>query len=135
MESRVGARGGIHVIVGIGVDLVEVSRFRSLADKTPSFVDKFLADDEKVDSSGERLLPESLAARVAAKEAVMKALEDTRGVGFLECQVVTLPSGKPTLTLSGYLSELAHELGVTDWHVSLSHDGGFAMAFVVAESN
>lgn len=75
----------------------------------------------------------SLAARFAAKEAVMKALgTGARGVGWKEIEVMPDSRGKPTLRLSGRAEERARLLGARAWEISLSHTRELAIASVVA---
>jgi holo-[acyl-carrier protein] synthase len=74
----------------------------------------------------------SLAGRFAVKEAVAKALRAPSGMEFHDCQVSN--GGAPELTISGTVEKVAQSLGVTHWHVSLSHDGPVAIAYVIAES-
>jgi len=76
---------------------------------------------------------ESLAARFAAKEALAKALGAPRGLSWQDAEVVTDDDGRPRFELRGAVSEAATTLGVARVHLSLSHDGGTALAFVVLE--
>jgi holo-[acyl-carrier protein] synthase len=80
------------------------------------------------------LATQSLAARFAAKEAVGKALGCPPGLAHREAEVVRGEHGRPLLRVSGRVAEVARELGVERWHISLSHDGGVAVAYVIAES-
>lgn len=121
------------MIYGIGVDIVDIVRFHETMQRTPSVIRKFLLDSETSQRDGRPMPLESLAARVAAKEAVTKALGCPGGTDFVEIEVVTDTSGKPELRLHGGTAVVAEGLGVARWHVSLSHDGGNAIAFVVAE--
>jgi holo-[acyl-carrier protein] synthase len=115
------------VIVGIGVDIVEVARLHTALGRTPKLL-------ERLFTGAERGLPiASLAARFAAKEAVAKALGAPPGLGHLDAEITTAAHGRPVLAVTGRVAEVAAELGVTRWHVSLSHDGGFALAYVIAE--
>jgi holo-[acyl-carrier protein] synthase len=76
-----------------------------------------------------------LAARFAAKEAVLKALGVGMGaVGWRDMEVVRADGGAPSLSLTGRAAVLGHERGVTRWHVSLSHTDTVAVASVVAEA-
>ncbi|HUR14286.1 MAG TPA: holo-ACP synthase [Mycobacteriales bacterium] len=116
------------MIIGVGVDVVEVARLGRSLERTPALMDRiFTAAEQGVD----RL--ESLAARFAAKEAVAKVL-GAPGLAWVDAEVVRLDSGAPTLVLHGDALAHAEAMGIARWHVSLSHDGGFATAFVVAES-
>ncbi|HWU22583.1 MAG TPA: holo-ACP synthase [Nocardioides sp.] len=115
------------MIVGIGVDVCDIERFRAALSRTPSLGPKLFV-------GGEVGLPvESLAARFAAKEAVAKALGAPGGLAWHDCEVVVLDSGQPTLELRGTVREAADRLGVRAAHVSLSHDAGVATAMVVLE--
>ncbi|OEV06791.1 holo-ACP synthase, partial [Streptomyces oceani] len=73
----------------------------------------------------------SLAARFAAKEALAKALGAPRGLRWTDAEVVSEDSGRPRLVVRGTVAERATTLGVTTWHVSLSHDAGVASAVVI----
>ncbi|TMR89406.1 holo-ACP synthase [Nonomuraea basaltis] len=115
------------MILGIGVDIVDIARFEATLERTPRLRERLFTD-------GERPLPiHSLAARFAAKEAVAKALGAPKGLGHLEAEVRCDELGKPELRVTGRVAEVAYELGVKRWHVSLSHDAGVAVAYVIAE--
>jgi holo-[acyl-carrier protein] synthase len=116
------------MIVGVGVDVIEVARLGRSLERTPALLDRLFTEAER---SVERL--ESLAARFAAKEAVAKVL-GAPGLAWIEAEVVREESGRPHLVLHGEALALAESRGIAHWHLSLSHDGGFATAFVVAES-
>jgi holo-[acyl-carrier protein] synthase len=119
---------GVGMIVGIGVDLVDIPRFeRSLA-RTPRLLARLFAPAERP------LAPRSLAARYAAKEALIKALGGSDGVHWTEIEIVSEPSGKPVFTLCGSTAEVVAARGITAVHLSMSHDAGLATAYVVAES-
>jgi holo-[acyl-carrier protein] synthase len=121
------------MIVGIGVDVVEIERFRSIADRTSGFAERVLTYSERHHRDGSPRADSSLAARFAAKEAVAKALGAPAGLMWHECQVAVDASGRPHLRLSGSVQQAALQLGITDWHISLTHDGGVAIAYVIAE--
>jgi holo-[acyl-carrier protein] synthase len=116
------------VIVGVGVDVVEVIRLERALERTPSLRNRVFTPDEQLADR-----PESLAARFAAKEAVAKVL-GAPGLPWTDAEVVTEDNGRPRLVVTGAAAEAAQLLGIVRWHVSLSHDGGLATAFVVAES-
>jgi len=116
------------VIVGVGVDVVEVARLARALERTPALRDRLFTPGEQ---QVERL--ESLAARFAAKEAVAKVL-GAPGLPWVEAEVVSAVDGRPRLVVHGSVAEAAAAQGITRWHLSLSHDGGIATAFVVAES-
>jgi holo-[acyl-carrier protein] synthase len=115
------------VIVGVGVDVVDVARLAAALERTPSLRDRVFTPDEQ------QLRMESLAARFAAKEAVAKVL-GAPGLPWTEAEIVSEVNGRPRLVVTGSVREAAEAMGISTWHVSLSHDGGLATAFVVAES-
>jgi holo-[acyl-carrier protein] synthase len=79
--------------------------------------------------------PDRLSTRLAAKEAVLKALgTGVRGVSMDEVEVVSEPSGRPTLRLHGRAAGIAETLGLSGFEVSLCHEESFAMAVVIAQS-
>ena len=122
------------MIVGVGIDVVPVARFAEALDRTPSMAARLFTRAELVTGSGEPRTAESLAARFAAKEALAKALGAGGGMHWTDAEVVTDDDGRPFLVVTGTVAERAARLGVTRWHVSLSHDGGIASATVIAES-
>lgn len=121
------------MIVGIGVDVVDIDRFSALAARQPRFLSRVLVDSELHHDDGSRRADASLAARFAAKEAVAKALGAPAGLAWHDCVVHTDDSGRPHLHISGTVASRAADLGVNRWHISLTHDGGHAIAYVVAE--
>lgn len=119
-------------IVGIGVDVVDLARFAEVVERTPGIVDRLFTEAEQTSAQGHQLPLISLAGRFAVKEAVAKALGAPAGMEFHHCEVSN--GGQPRLSVSGTVEQVATELGVTHWHVSISHDGPVAIAYVVAES-
>lgn len=115
------------MIVGIGVDVVDLARFSATLERTPSLLDRIFTEAERDRP------PHSLAARFAAKEAVAKALGAPPGLAHRDAEVRGGEHGRPELHLSGRAAQVAAELGVRRWHISLSHDGGVAIAYVIAE--
>jgi holo-[acyl-carrier protein] synthase len=122
------------MIVGVGIDVVPVARFAEAMMRTPSMAARLFTAAELVTPHGEMRTAESLAARFAAKEALAKALGAGGGMHWTDAEVRNDEAGRPTLTVTGTVAERAASLGVTRWHVSLSHDGGIASATVIAES-
>ncbi|WP_433870258.1 holo-ACP synthase [Saccharopolyspora sp. CA-218241] len=121
------------MIVGVGTDLVDVARFAASLRRTPGLADRLFSPAERTTSAGTPRAARSLAARFAAKEAAAKALGAPAGYRLTDCEVLSAADGRPELRVTGRLAEAAAALEVTTWHVSLSHDGGTACAFVVAE--
>jgi holo-[acyl-carrier protein] synthase len=116
-------------IVGIGVDVCEIERFARVLERTPRIRERLFTEQERVGKES----AQSLAARFAVKEAVAKVLRSTAGVSWHDCEVVMDDHGAPVIAMSGAAAERAHSLGIDRWHVSISHDGGMSIAFVVAE--
>ncbi|MDQ6851251.1 MAG: holo-ACP synthase [Actinomycetota bacterium] len=121
------------MIIGVGIDVVPVARFAESLRRTPSLAARVFTPTELVTGSGLPRGAESLAARFAAKEALAKAL-GSGGMRWTDAEVITDEDGRPSLTVTGTVAARAESLGVTRWHVSLSHDGGIAAATVIAES-
>ena len=122
------------MIVGVGIDVVPVARFRTAMARTPSLAGRLFTEAELVTDSGAARSAESLAARFAAKEAVAKALGGGGGMLWTDAEVVLDDVGRPSVVVRGTVADRAARLGVTAWHVSLSHDGGVAAATVIAEA-
>jgi holo-[acyl-carrier protein] synthase len=120
-------------VIGIGVDIVDVARFARVIERTPRLVERVFTAAESTNADGRVRSAQSLAARFAAKEAVAKVLVQTHGLQWHHCEVLAGDHGNPMLALSGTVAEAAKALGITRWHLSLSHDGGHAIAYVVAE--
>ncbi len=124
------------MVIGVGIDVVDIERFRTSLARTPRMRERIFTQME-LDYVAARLDPvPSLAARFAAREAVMKAMGLGLGAfGFHEVWVeVDRSSGAPSLHVEGTAKDLAAQRGVQSWHLSLSHDGGVATAMVVAAS-
>ncbi|MGA2472043.1 MAG: holo-ACP synthase [Acidimicrobiales bacterium] len=126
-------------IVGVGVDAVDVARFRRVLDRRPRFAARCFTSSEQSDATGSADVAQSLAARFAAKEAVMKALGTGIGAFALTDVEVRRTTGRgatrnaPFLVLHGTAAELAGAQGAGQFHLSLTHTDGVAIAFVVAE--
>jgi holo-[acyl-carrier protein] synthase len=121
-------------MLGVGLDAVELDRFRRSLERTPGLVARLFTEGEIAYARQRDDPTERFAARFAAKEAVMKAL----GIGLGECgwhdvEVVRAPSGQPSLVLRGRAAELAAAKGVAAWHLSLTHTDRSAQAIAIAE--
>lgn len=114
-----------------GIDLVEVERLQSVAERYGlRFLERVFTNQE-LNEAGQN--PTSLAARFAAKEAVSKALGTGIGdITWLEIEVLRGPAREPILKLNGKAAELAEELKLDTWSISLSHTQSHAIAMVVA---
>ena len=111
--------------LGVGVDLVEVPRVKSIiADKGSRVFERLLTPQEREYCESRPDAATHVAVRLAAKEAVYKALqgsESARGIGWREIEVIRSPDGRPDIFLSGTAAARAQELGVERVHLSLSH--------------
>ena len=117
---------------GVGVDLVDVTRFALALERRPALVARLFTERERAEAH-ER--PERLAARFAAKEAVLKSLGVGLGAApWHAIEIRRSASGAPRVHLRGAAAALARERGVGGWYVSLSHTGVTAAAFVVASA-
>ncbi len=122
-------------IIGHGIDIVETARVaKMLEDHGERFLRRCFTEDEQAyaaDNPARRA--EHLAGRFAAKEAVLKVLGTgwSNGIAWTDAEVVREVSGRPTVVLHGRCSELAGELGITGWHLSLSHTGAYATASAI----
>lgn len=116
------------MIVGIGVDLVDLKRFEAQLKKNPKLLDRVFHPVEK------SYTPRHLAGSWAAKEAVIKAVGDVQDIQLSEISVVRDALGKPWLNAEGKTAERLTQAGIAKLHLSLSHDGGMLVAYVVAEA-
>jgi holo-[acyl-carrier protein] synthase len=115
-----------------GIDLVDIAAFGRALDVTKGRMGDVCFTDQEREQGMGRI--DRLASRWAVKEAVAKALGVglMQGIGFHDVEVAADSDGRPDLTLHGEAERLAAQRGLTDWAISIAHDGGLAMAFVVA---
>ena len=124
------------MIVGTGIDLTEIERIKKTVDRFGTrFLNRIYTAGEQAYCLRKRQAAESLAARFAAKEAAAKALGTgiSRGVTWLEIEVIREPGGRPSLRFHGRAAQIAARLGAAHSALSLTHTGGLAMASVVLE--
>jgi holo-[acyl-carrier protein] synthase len=122
-------------IVGVGVDLCEVGRLRELSERYGDrFLERVFTDAERARCHGRRRF-DCLAGRFAAKEAALKALGTglSRGIAWRDVELVRGESQRPTIQFHRAAAEIHRRLGGGAVHVSISHDGGHAVAVVVLE--
>jgi holo-[acyl-carrier protein] synthase len=120
------------VTTGVGIDVVDVDRFRLVVERRPRIVDRLFTDGEQRDAHAR---PERLAARFAAKEAVLKTLGIGAGATSWRSIEVTLnSSGAPSVVLHEHAREIAARQGVGYLHLSMTHTDHLAAAFVVGSS-
>jgi holo-[acyl-carrier protein] synthase len=115
------------MIVGVGVDLVDLQRFEQSLASTPKLLERLFAESEREGN------PQTLAGRFAAKEAFVKAVGNPLGMNWHDVFLTYDELGKPSLNTAGETDRLVKDAGIQRFHVSISHDGGKAIAFVVAE--
>lgn len=121
------------MIAGIGVDIVDLARFERAVARTPKLLDRLFAQSEQVQGS-RRLAIHSLAARFAAKEALIKALGTSDGVFWHDMAIVSDGERNPSFVLTGGIAATTRERGITHLHLTMTHDAGVAIAYVVAEA-
>lgn len=115
------------MIVGVGIDVVEIDRFAQKLADTPGMRDRLFTPSE-------RDLPiRSLAARFAAKEALSKALGAPPGMSWQDAEVDKNSDGQPYFRTGGTVQARMSALDVDALHLSLTHDGGIASAVCIAE--
>lgn len=112
------------MIDGIGIDVVDIDRFKTSLERTQGLLEKLFTEAERSKPIA------SLAARFAAKEALAKALNSGKGLSWHEAEIINLESGKPAFLFRGAIADLIDGAEV---HLSLSHDAGIASAMVIVE--
>ncbi len=117
------------MIIGVGLDIVDIMRFREKLDETPALLERLFHANEV------ELPVRSLAGRFAAKEALAKALGDPRGLKWIELEVQESELGAPILVAHGDSAETIAARGIRNLHLSISHDAGIAAAVIVAEGD
>ena len=136
MRADGAPRKAVPVIRGIGVDLVSIARVAELMERRgDAAVARFFTPAEAERCRASKSATESFAGRFAAKEAFFKALGTGWGLGgrWTEVEVVSAPTGAPSLRLTGRAAEAAAEQGVSRIHLSITHTDDSAAAFVVLE--
>lgn len=126
----------IHMILGIGTDLVEIERIKGSIERNTSLVNKIFTRTEIRYCKSKKHPHQHYAARFAAKEALFKAIGTGWDVqiNWLNVSIENEVGGKPTMRLYGKAKALADNLGIRQIHLSLTHTGNIAGAHVVLES-
>ncbi|MEX0776140.1 MAG: holo-ACP synthase [Phycisphaeraceae bacterium] len=122
-------------IIGHGIDIVETARIaRMLQEHGERFTSRVFTVRELAYASDRKRMVEHLSGRFAGKEAILKALGTGwgGGIAWTDAEIVRQPSGQPTVVLHGRCAEVARELGITQWMVSISHISTHATASVIA---
>jgi holo-[acyl-carrier protein] synthase len=126
------------VIVSIGIDIIEVARIREVLQRTPRFRERVFTPSERAycDSRG-AVAAQHYAARFAAKEAALKALQTgwRGGISWQDVEIGSRDSGAPYLILHATVKDLFNSSGATAAHLSLSHSTEHAIAEVILEKS
>jgi holo-[acyl-carrier protein] synthase len=112
------------MITGLGIDIVEISRFKKIL-QTKNFIEKCFSDEEK------DLNLQSLAGRFAAREALFKALDKKEFFRLSEIKIVNEACGQPKFVLSGAMLEYCKDKEII---LSISHEIEYAVSFVLIQS-
>jgi holo-[acyl-carrier protein] synthase len=120
-------------VIGVGIDAVDVDRFRAILGRRRGFAERVFTAAERAEAAARHDPVPGLAARFAAKEAVMKSLSVGLGAfDFADVEVVRGDGGAPALSVTGRAATLAGARAVGGWHISLTHTASVAMAVAVA---
>lgn len=123
------------MIIGTGVDIVEIERIAKAA-QNERFLERLFTADEIALFESRRCRTETVAGRFAAKEAALKTLGCGLGDVPMRCiEVLCAPSGQPVMILTGAAFQKAQTLGIKHMHVSISHTARYAVAQVIAEGD
>lgn len=121
------------MILGVGIDLVEIDRFRRTLHRRPGLIDRLFTEGEREYAAGRADPAERLAARFAAKEAALKSMGVGIGaVGWHDLEIRRDEDGRPTLAIGGRAAALADSLGIIRFELSITHTGSLAQAEVIA---
>lgn len=137
-DSVIISSGRIKIlIIGTGIDIVSIIRIKKAEERWGRrFLERVFTGDELTYFLNHKLPHTHLAGRFAAKEATVKAFGTgfSEGITWKDIEVVKRPNGKPEITLHGKLRTLSETIAVKNIHISISHDGGFAIAQVILEN-
>jgi holo-[acyl-carrier protein] synthase len=124
------------VIISIGIDIIEVARVREVLLRTPRFAERVYTARERAYCESRGVVSaQHYAARFAAKEAMLKALQTgwSGGIAWQDIEIAARESGAPFLLLTGRVRELYEQTGATAAHLSMSHTSEHAIAEVILE--
>lgn len=125
---------GLSGVVGLGIDAIEIERIASAIERRPRFVERVFTLSERQYCEAKQGRAKHFAARFAAKEAVMKALDIGLGqVAWRE--ICVIGPGKPGVLLTGSAAQRAQDLGVARVEISLTHSRNLALAVAAALSS
>ncbi len=138
-SDAAGMFDAVEGAVGLGMDIVEIARMRTILQRTPSFRTRVFSEDERAYCDATAAPEVHYATRFAAKEAVVKALGTgfSRGIGVRDIEVRRNAKGRPYVVLSGRAKEVAREQGVRELPLSLSytHTDAVACAMAITEDS
>lgn len=122
-------------VKGIGTDIVAVARIKSAYERQRSFAERILTPQELEEMAQVRNPERFLAKRFAAKEACLKALGTglAKGMSWQDITITHTKEGQPLVKLAGQAEIRAKDLQATQFHLSISDETDFAVAFVIAE--
>ena len=121
------------MIVGNGVDLIEIERIEAIIQKKPHFLKRFFTERENAYFELKNYKAETIAATFAAKEAVSKSFgTGIRGFDLIEIEVLRDEYGKPYIVLHGRAKAVADQLAISECQLSISHSDHMVVAFVIA---
>lgn len=122
------------MVIGLGTDIVEISRIAQMIERHgDSFLKRVYTDNEIAHCQQRKHSSEAFAGRWAAKEAVMKVLGTgfVRGIGWKDIEVISEVSGKPVVLISGGAGEHAEKIGIDEILVTISHCKAYATATAI----
>jgi holo-[acyl-carrier protein] synthase len=125
------------MIIGIGVDIIEIQRIKEAVEKNSAFIEKVFAENEIDYLKSRNFRAEYVAGRFAAKEAIAKALgTGFREFSFEDIEIDRNTMGKPLVILKGKAKKIAKKLCNGDYkmHLSISHSKEAAIAYAVLEN-
>lgn len=121
------------MIIGVGIDVAEIERFAASVQRTPALLDRLFVPAELVTPVATGAAPPPSPPVSRPRRRWPRRSGRRMGLLWTDCEVYAEDTGRPRLRVRGTVAARAAELGVTGWHVSLSHDAGVASAVVIAE--
>lgn len=122
-------------IIGNGIDIIEIKDIRELIERSGNHFETrcFTVTECSIAGSDAHRI-QYFAGRFAAKEAVLKAIGTgwSQGISWTDIEIQRLPTGRPSVVLYGRCQEIAAELGITMWLLSISHTPSYAVASAIA---
>lgn len=121
------------MILGIGTDIIEIQRIQRTVERTPKFLEKIFTEREIELFKSKAMKYETIAGNFAVKEAISKAIgRGFRGFSFNDLEILRDELGRPIANVSDKVKEI---LGYKDviFHISISHNKSYAIAFVTLE--